>query len=335
MKKYFGFAILIATLWSCGKEEEEKCVFTPDVSQVTVDLTFERFEDSLAGISSKQGLVELFTREPLIRDYVFRRTTYPNDSVFINTIYKKLTNPHIDTLLMETHRVFGDGSDLKAQFTQAFANIKYYYPDFVPPKVQTVISGLDSDMFFSDSLIIVSLDYYLGEGARFRPQVYDYQLRQYVKENIVPSCMLLYGISDRFNKTRVQDKTVLADMIAYGKAFYFAKHMLPCVPDSILIWYSSEEVRGSRKNQDLIWKRFIDDKVLYSTSHMVKQKYLGERPKTLDVGPECPGRIAQWIGWQIVNAYMESHPEIKLQQLMAQPEAERIFKESKYKPRGR
>lgn len=335
MKKYFGFAILIIVLWSCGKEEEEKCVFAPDVSGIAVDVTFERFEDTLAGVTSKQKLVDLFTREPLIRDYVFRRTTYPNDSVFLNTIYKRLTNPHIDTLLMETHRVFGDGSDLKAQFTRAFANMKYYYPDFVPPKVQTVISGLDTDMFFSDTLIIVSLDSYLGAGARFRPNVYEYQLRQYVKENIVPSCMLLYGISDRFNKTRLQDKTVLADMIAYGKSFYFAKHMLPCVPDSVLIWYSEQEIRGSRKNQDLIWKRFIDDKVLYSTSHQVKQKYLGERPKTLDVGPECPGRIAQWVGWQIVNAYMESHPETTLQQLMAQSDAEKIFKESKYKPRGR
>jgi hypothetical protein len=335
MKKFFGIVMVTAVLWGCGKEEEEKCAVIPDVSDIKVDLVFERLEDTLAGITSKQDLVKFFTREPLMRDYVFRRTAYPNDSVFLNTVYNKLNNPHIDTLLLETRQVFGDLSDLKAQFAGAFANLKYYYPDFVPPRVQTVISALDSDIYFSDSLIIVSLDSYLGPGARFRPNVYEYQLVQYVKENIVPSCMLIYGISDRFNKTELQDKTVLADMMAYGKSFYFAKRMLPCVPDSIFIWYTSQEIKGSRKNQDLIWKRLIDDKVLYSTSHMVKQKYLGERPKTLDVGPECPGRIAQWIGWQIVNAYMEANPDVTLPQMMNQRSAEKIFKDSKYKPKRR
>jgi hypothetical protein len=333
MKKFFGFVILTVVLWGCGNEEEEKCAFIPDVSGIDAGISFKHLEDTLAGVRSKQELVSLFTREPLIRDYVFKRTAYRNDSVFINTVFDRLNNPHIDTLLMETHRVFGDLSDLRAQFTGAFTNLKYYYPDFVPPKIQTVISGLDSDIYFSDSLIIISLDSYLGPGARFRPNVYEYQLVQYVKENIVPSCMLIYGISDRFNKTALQDKTVLADMIAYGKSFYFAKQMLPCVPDSVFIWYTPKEISGARRNQDLIWKRLIDDKVLYSTSHMIKQKYLTERPKTLEVGAECPGRIAQWIGWQIVNAYMDSNPETTFQQMMNQRSAEKLFKESKYKPK--
>jgi hypothetical protein len=334
MKKLLGVAIAMVLLFGCGKDDEEKCAFTPDVSE-DVKITFDQFEDSLTNFKSKEEMVGFLTRQPLIRDYIFKRTTYPNDSVFINTIYNRLTNPHIDTLLMETHRVFGDLSDLKAEFKQAFANLKYYYPDFVPPRVQTVISGMDADLFVSDSLIIVGLDFFLGKGAKYRPQEYEYILRQYQKQNIVPSCMLFYGISNRFNKTDLTDKTVLADMIAYGKSFYFAKHMLPCVADSVFIWYTPEEIKGSRKNQDLIWARFIQDQVLYSTSHMVKQKYLGERPKTLDVGPECPGRIAQWVGWQIINSYMENHPEVKLPELMRLDNAQKVFKESRYKPERR
>lgn len=165
--------------------------------------------------------------------------------------------------------------------------------------------------------------------------MYEYLLRQYKKENIVPSCLLIFGISDRFNKTDLKDKTVLADMIAFGKSYYFAKHMLPCVSDSILTWYTPEEIQGSRKNQDLIWARFIEDRVLYATSHMVKQKYLGERPKTVEVGEKCPGRIGQWVGWQIVNSYMREHDDVTLRGLMNQRNAQKLFKESKYKPMGR
>ncbi|HEY0742230.1 MAG TPA: gliding motility lipoprotein GldB [Chryseosolibacter sp.] len=323
-----GFGVL---LWSCGKSEEEKCAVIPEAKEkVTTD--FLHYEDSVVAIKSKAELVSFLTRKPMYRDYIFKRTQYPNDSVFINDVYRRITHPSFDTLLLETKRVFGDRSELLRQFDEAFTNIRYYYPDFVPPRVETVINGLDTDLFVSDSLIIVGLDSFLGPTGKYRPQVYDYLLRQYNPENIIPSCMLLFGISPRFHKSDNADKTVLADMIAYGKSFYFAKHMLPCVPDSTFIWYTPEEIRGARSNQDLIWARLVQDEVLFSTSHMVKQKYLGERPKTLDVGPECPGRIAQFVGWQIVNAYMEEKPNVTLPELMAEANAAKIFRDSKYKP---
>jgi gliding motility-associated lipoprotein GldB len=331
MRKLGGILfIFIIILGSCNKETE--CVFTPDTSSIKVNLKVESLEDSFVNVPSKPALVRLLTHHPVVRDYILRRTEYPDDSVFINEIFQRFNNPHFDTLIQETKRVFGDHSELAHQFEEAFRNLKYYYPDYKTPKIQTVISGLDTDLLVTDSLIIVSLDFFLGPGAKYRPKMYDYLLRQYKKESIVPSCMLIYGISDRFNPTNLNDKTVLADMIAYGKSYYFAKHMLPCTPDSTFIWYSPEEIKGARKNQDLVWARLIEDQVLYSTSHVMKQKYLGERPKTIEVGEKCPGRIGQWVGWQIVNKYEETHPETTLPELMQISNADKLFKESHYKP---
>jgi gliding motility-associated lipoprotein GldB len=334
MKKVFWLFVVSFFLWCCGKDDGEKCVFQPDISQVHADFTFEHFEDSLINLKSKKELVGLLGRQPLIRDYIFRRREYPNDSVFVNELYARFTNPHIDTLLSETKRVFGDLQNLESEFKEAFSNIKYYYPDFVIPKVQTVISGLDTDLLVTDSVIIVSLDFYLGKNAKYRPKIYEYLLSRYEPEDIVPSCVLLYGIEERINKTDMTDKTVLAEMIAYGKSFYFAKHMLPCTPDSVLMWYTADDVKGARENEDLIWARFIQDKILFSTSMIEKRNYLGERPFTIQVGEKCPGRIGQWVGWQIVNQYMKNHREVTLQQLMAISDAQKLFTESQYKPQN-
>lgn len=331
MRYLILFVAGLLFLSGCGEEKEE-CAFIPETSGTSVDLKYESLSDTLINLSSKTELVKLLDRHRVLRDHFFRRDQYPNDSVFVNELYHRFTNPHIDTLLMEVRRVFNDESELKSQFTEAFKNLRYYYPGIQIPKVETVISGLDNDMFVSDSLIIISLDYFLGPGAKYRPQMYDYLLRQYGKENIVPSSMLMFGIDSKFNKVNPEDKTVLADMMAYGKSFYFAKQMQPCTPDSIFIWYTAEEIRGARKNQDLIWARFIEDKLLYATSHVMKQKYLGDRPKTIEVGEKCPGRIAQWVGWEIVDKYMETHPDVTLPELMKNENADRIFKESKYKP---
>lgn len=313
------------------EDNEEKCVFIPE-PQAAIDLKMESLEDALPAITSKAELVSFFSKHTTLRDYFFNRPAYPDDSVFINEFYHRFTNPHLDTLLMETKKVFGDNAELKSEFAQAFANLKYYYPDFNPPKIITVITGLESDLYVSDSLIIVGLDYFLGPQPKYKPKMYEYMLRRYQKNFIVPSVLLLYGIDDRYNKTSVADKTILADMVAYGKAYYFAKRMMPCTPDSILIAYTKEEITGSRKNEGLIWYRFVEDQVLYQTSHQVKQKYIDERPKTIEVGEKCPGRIGTWVGWQIVNAYEARYPETKLPQLMNLTNADKLFKDSRYKP---
>jgi hypothetical protein len=331
MKRLSGTLVLVLIgLFSCKKDREEKCAFVPDIKSVALQI--EPLEDSISSIKSKTQLVNFLTHHPVLRDHFFGRTGYPSDSIFINELYRRFTDPHIDTLLMETHSVFGDLADLRKEFGQAFANINYYYPGFRPPKIQTIITGLETDLLVSDTLIVIGLDYYLGPGAKYRPNTYEYMLRRYKKDFIVPSVLLLYGIDANFNKTEITDKTVLADMIAYGKAYYFAKHMLPCVADSVFIGYTAGEMNGARQNEGQIYVRLIENEVLYSTSHQIKQHYLDERPKTLEVGEKCPGRIATWIGWQIVNAYAAHHQDKTLPQIMGVPQADTFFKTSKYRP---
>lgn len=335
MKKVHVALLFFLFVLVCCDSAKEECAFVPESSNMAIRLTFEALQDSFVNVDSRHELVGLLTQHPVIRDEIFRRAEYPSDSIFVNELYARLSNPHLDTLLDETSRVFGNLEGLQSEFEEAFKNLKYYYPDFTPPKIQTLVSGLDTDLFVSDSLIIISLDFYLGEGAKYRPKMYDYLLRKYDSNDIVPSCLLIYGISERFNKNELADQTVLADMITYGKSFYFAKHMLPCVPDSVFIWYTPEEIKGSRQNENLIWARFIESQVLYATSHKIKQDYLGERPVTIQVGEKCPGRIGQWIGWQIVNKYAEKHPQLSLPALMQEADAQKFFRESAYKPKKR
>lgn len=326
------YLLMGIVLFACSGVDEEKCAYIPDTKNIEVDLKIEQLEDFLPTITNKSQLVDFFADHIVLRDYVFGREAYPNDSVFINDLYFRFTNPHIDTLLLETKSVYGDLSQLKNEFKAAFANIRYYYPDFQPPKIQTVITGLETDLLVSDTLIIIGLDYYLGKGARYRPNMYDYMLRRYEPDFIVPSVMLLYGIDERTNETDPVDKTVLADMITYGKAYYFAKQMLPCVPDSVLIGYSAAEIAGARANEDLIWKKLVEDEVFFATGAQTKQKYIAERPKTLDIADQAPGRIGTWVGWRIVNAYANRNPEISLPELMRTKDAKLIFNESKYRP---
>ena len=260
------------------------------------------------------------------------RSQYPHDSLLVNRFYQLLHDPNIDTLWQETQQVFGDLDVVENQFRESFKRIKFFYPDFIVPKVKTVFTGLARDMFLSDTLIIIGLDYYLGNDATFRPlNTPEYILKRYRKENIVPNTLLF--ISEKYNNTDPEDQSLLADMIYYGKSYYFSKQMLPCVPDSIFLGYTPEEMEDINDNEGIIWANFIENELLYETNHFIKDKFISERPYTFEISQICPGRIGRWVGWEIIKDYHEQKEDISFQQIMANPNAQEIFIGSKYKPR--
>ena len=108
--------------------------------------------------------------------------------------------------------------------------------------------------------------------------------------------------------------------------------MMPCKADSVIIWYTQKEITGSRNNIDIIWTHFIENELLYETNHMVKKKYIDDRPKTYEIGDEAPGRIGTWLGWQIINTYMQENPNVTMPQMMMNDNPQELFKASKFKP---
>ena len=157
-----------------------------------------------------------------------------------------------------------------------------------------------------------------------------YILKRYQKEYLVPQIMLMY--TNHYNKTNYEDKTALADMVYYGKAYYMAKNLMPCTPDSLLTGYTAFETTDINEHEPVIWASFLENEVLYERNPFIKDKFLSERPKTLEIGENCPGRIGRWIGWRIIQKYATQHPELSLPQLMKLDDAQKIFSESKYKP---
>jgi gliding motility-associated lipoprotein GldB len=323
------FLILVfsSVLYSCTFISEDR----PDISDIKIDLEVKRLEQTMFALSDKESVKEFLDDHPALSQHFFQIDQYPHDSILVNSLFKLINDPYIDTLYNETQEAFGDLTEIEDQFTQAFRFLKFYYPEFKVPEIQTIITGFGRDLFVSDSIIIIGLDFYIGKNASYRPlDLPQYILSRYEKEYIVPSCILL--MSRKYNYQDPKDNTMLADMIYYGKSYYFADQILPDTPDSVLIGYSAEELSDVYENQEVIWAHFIENQLLYEKSHFIKKKYIDERPKTLEIGNKAPGRIGVWLGWEIVRRFMEENDQLKLPQLMEIDDAQRIFTQSKYKP---
>jgi len=325
--KLFVFSNLV-TLTGCTSDSG--CVQN-DLE--TFNISIERLEKKLSQFNSISDVKVFLDENKTLKENFLVSSQYPNDSILAAHLFSRLNNPHTDTLLMEVDRIFGEMADLKSDFEMAFSIFKSYYPDIPIPKIQTLITGFgSSEMYVSDSLIIIGLDFYLGPDAKYRPNGYpNYVLPRFQKAYILPAIILL--LSDKYVNEDVDDNTMLADMIYYGKQYYFSSEILTCTSDSLLIWYSGQELEDVKENQDIIWANLVTNELLFETNHLIKRKYMGERPKVYEIGDKCPGRIGAWVGWEIVISYMNQNPDLTLQMLMENPDAKKIFQESRYKPK--
>ena len=306
MKKLI--VLILLACFSCGLENET-CIDAPTVTE-TVPVVIERLENRLFADTNPGEVLQFLQDYPILAKEFLGANQYPSDTILAREIFKVINNPYTDTLLMETNKYFGDMSDLKEEFAQAFSYIKYYYPDFKAPIIQTMVTGFgSSEMYVSKDRIIIGLDFYLGPNGKYRPQgIPQYILNRYDKPYIVPATMLLYA--DRFLKENPADNTMAADMIYYGKKYFFAKNMMPCTPDSLLIWYDGKELANVEENRNLLWFHFLENELLYETNHIVKQKYMDERPNVTEIGSQCPGRIGAWIGWDIIKEYHQRNNDV-------------------------
>ncbi len=298
-----------------------------------MEVQIERLEKPFFAAETKADIAAFIQANPYFAEQYLQQSEYPTDSAFINPLYGLATNPALDSLARQAMQTFGDMQEQEKQLADAFRVIKYNYPGFKEPQVKTFVTGLGTlgnDLYVADSLIVFGLDYFIGPEAKYRPQAYEYILRRYEPQKMVPAAMLL--LSNRYNRTNFADRNLLAEMIGMGKAYYFVKSVLPCMPDSLIISYSEQEMADVHHNEGRIWAHFVEKELLFDKTPFTVNKYIGERPNTPEIDATAPGRIGAWVGWQIVRKYMERNPEVSLPELMAETDYRKIFEESKYKP---
>ena len=107
--------------------------------------------------------------------------------------------------------------------------------------------------------------------------------------------------------------------------------LLPGTDEYKLIGYTADQLKDVYAHEKNVWDLFVQNNLLQTIDENVIKNYIGESPKTQELGDASPGNIGSFAGWQIVKKYMQKNPEITVQKLM-ETDADSIFQEAKYKP---
>ncbi|MFM2327316.1 MAG: hypothetical protein RIR31_1518, partial [Bacteroidota bacterium] len=215
--------------------------------------------------------------------------------------------------------------------------VKYYFPNYkVPEKIITYIGPIDGfGDIVTDDALIVGLHLHLGKNfSLYKSELVQQTYPDYISSHFEPGNIAVNNLKnivlDLFPE-KTEDKSLVQQMVEKGKRLYVLSKILPEADEYKMIGYTQVQLKDCYEHEKNIWDLFVQNNLLQTIDNNVIKNYIGESPKTQELGDASPGNIGTFAGWQIIKRYMKKYPETSLQKLMA-TDADTIFQEAKYKP---
>ncbi|EDM43750.1 gliding motility protein [unidentified eubacterium SCB49] len=316
-----NYVLIFCLLLLVGCEDDNK--IEAEIAQIPMDVKITRFDKIFAE-------AELKDLPRLKKEYSLFFPKQVPDSIW----QQRLTDTIQEELDVETAKVFPDDTKLNEVIHPLFQHFKYYFPEFKSPTIYTVTSDVDyqNKVIAADSLLVISIDNYLGADHFFYEGI-----SGFISQNLKPS-RLGPDIADVYARQLIsvpQNRTLLAQMIYYGKALYLTELVSVSSTEAEVIGYTEDQMLWTKENEIYMWRYFVEKELLYSTDDDLPGRFLNPAPFSkfyLEIDNESPGRLGRYIGWQIVRAYMDKNPDVTIAELLKKP-ANEIYIQSKYKPK--
>lgn len=330
------FFLCSVLFFSCGQSNR------PNVSHIDLTIEIERFDKDLyEGKNKDIALTDsLLYRKygTFYEDFIFKMVG--NDSYTSQEVLQGLyEDKAYADLNHEVDSVFPHLKQPEAELAQAFKYVKYYYPEAPLPRFIGFLSGFAYQTPIGDNYFGIGLDMFLGQNSKFYGALAHsiplYISKRFTPQYILPRVVEYYARENLFTE-RDEDRTFLSKMIYNGKILYFMDQILPeSMPDSVKIGYTAQQLEWCKTFEGNIWGFYLENNLIYETDYNKIQVYLSEGPFTPGLGENnnSAPKLGIWTGWQIIRKYMEENPEVTLQQLMADTDAQTILTKSKYKPK--
>ncbi|MCQ2959199.1 MAG: hypothetical protein MJ198_03305 [Bacteroidales bacterium] len=248
--------------------------------------------------------------------------TFVSDT-WINELYQLS-----DSVLTENQDVWNK------KISQALKYYKYYFPDKEIPDFYTFISGVNYSMAIDSNIIAIGIDKYLGANCDFYNSMI---MESYIKKNMIPEKVpadVMRAMAESEFPEKFDEDYLLAIMLQHGRYQYFVKCMLPDEPDSLLWGFSAKQMVFCEKSEGEFWKYLIStDNILFTTDYMTQKRFIDDGPFTIVFSKDSPARVGQWIGFKIIESFMQNNPDVSLEELFSIQSSKEIMSKAKYNPK--
>lgn len=320
----------------------------PDVSDIEVSLQVVRTEPEIMAVHDRPTYDTLIKKHAAFYD-IYLHEILPlykgkqADSLY-HSFQEFIQDSLVKDLFVKTESRYADFSDIKKNTEQMYRYLKYYFPEkSAVPNLYTFISQFGYQIFiFKDDDgkdgIGLGLDMFLHPEIDYKmidpdnTNFSDYITRSWNKDHIVKKIADLH-VNDLLGEA--PGHRLIDQMIHNGKKMYVTGLLLPEVHDTIITEYTGKQLQWCQENELQMWSFFFDQKLFYESNPAKTGKYIHPSPKSPDMPDEAPGQTANYLGWQIVKAYMQKYPDTSIKSLLDMQDSQKLMEKSKFKPKQR
>lgn len=323
-RSLFFFCSTILMFFACNSSR-----LNVDASNVSVNLDYQNFDRTISqydSIELMQKHHEYQKNTPEIYKYQIGYCFKMNsleDSLF----YAEIQRYRKDTSLVAFEKViqkeFEDTREIEANIEQGFRYLKFHLPKVkLPEQIVFMNSLLQSSVFCTEKEIGIGIDRYLGEKNPYYQRLNPNVFYDWIKEAWSPE-YLERDVIDGWVQTHlvnVEEGNFGERMINYGKALYIVEACFPNADKNLIPRYSKEDYDWALKNEYSYWRYLVDEEMLYTIDEKQMRNALNPGPFTAGIPDQnSPDRLGQFMGWRIVQQYMEENTDVSFEKMLSTP----------------
>lgn len=338
MKKNIFYCVSLSCILMISFSCRNSNRFVIDTNDNRYDVKIHRFDKDLIELDTTQlenAIDKLHQSYPSflpIFTYNILETPDTDKTAIRKLFLNFLRDSTFSNVNKKVLKDFENISDIEKKVSDAYTYIHHYFPEITLPEVYFFVSGFNRSVMLNENFIAFGTDMYLGSDfAPYKEISYKYLLNNMRRE-----CLPIDIVSTTLFRMFVMnssDNRLIDNMIFRGKVMYLLSVCMPQEKPYEIIGFTEEQLNWSIKYEKDIWLTIVDKKDLFSTDMMLIRKYMNEAPFTAPISQESPGRLGTWIGWKIVESYMNKNTEVTLRNLMDNTNALKILEESGYNPK--
>lgn len=247
------------------------------------------------------------------------------DSGTIGHITQFQQLPHIRKIEQRIAQKFDDLPASHATITEGFKHLKVHFPTAkFPKRIVYTYSNFAASAFCTEEEIAIGLERYLGPKTDVIQALPADQFYEWIKEAMDPRYLERDAVCAWILTHMSEEKEGLSNIeaiIQWGKIIYCTEAAFPDAPKSLIMRYSDKDYEWALRNERNFWDYLVKQKLLFAKSETDQANFLNEAPFTAGLPQKGPDRLGQFLGWRIVQSYMNQY-DVTLQELMALPYTE-------------
>lgn len=230
---------------------------------------------------------------------LLRLTDYPD---FYDGLRAFVADSVVSKIYEDTQREYADMSGIEAELAMMSARYRKLFPNGRKYIFQSHISAFKMPIVTMDSLISVSIDCYMGaDYPLYRERYHEYELPAHARECLLPDV----GEVMLRNAMLTTQNSLLEYMIYEGIVAHLLCALLDDDSVTTALRYTAEQEAWCVANEKKIWSTIVERGDLFTYDKVVIGKYINPAPFTSTINQDSPARVGRWVGWRIVQQYME------------------------------